>query len=145
MKQIILSIIFFCNFVLFLNAQNSFIKVLDISKTSESADQIIPYNGIFLISYQHINNSYTNLFSGVLEVDDKANVIRDKRIVDFSNNPKALVYDSIRERLYYTGEEYTLTNIPQSYRIYELDHNTLDSIRMIEVIDSNRIYPIIYQ
>ncbi len=141
----IILIIYFFSLAFTFQAQNSYIKILDISRTNESADQIIPYKGNFLISYQHINNSYTNLFSGVLEVDDKANVIRDKRFVDFSNNPKALVYDSIRERLYYTGEEYTLTNIPQSYRIYELDYNTLDSIRMIEVIDSNRIYPIIYQ
>lgn len=145
MKQIILSIIFFCNFVLLLNSQNSFIKVLDISNTDESAYQIEPYKGNFLVSYAHINNSYSNLYSGILELDDKANIIRDRRFIDFSNNHNAIVIDTLRSKLFYTGEEYTLTNIPQSYRIYELDYNTLDSMRMVEVIDSNRIYPIIYQ
>lgn len=142
--RIILIICFFSAAFTF-QAQNSYIKVLDISRTNESADQIIPYNGNFLVSYQHINNSYTNLFSGILEIDGNANIIRDKRFIDFSNNHNAIVIDTLRSKLFYTGEEYTLTNIPQSYRIYELDYNTLDSIRMIEVIDSNRIYPIIYQ
>jgi len=145
MKQIILSIIFFCNFVWFLNAQNSFIKVLDFSKTNEIAKQILPFGDNFLVSYQHINNSYNRIFSGIMEIDKNANVIRDKRLIDFSNNFDAIVLDTIQNRIFYTGEEYTLTNIPQSYRIYELDQHTLDSIRMIVVIDSNRRYPIIYQ
>ena len=141
----IMLIICFFSAAFITQAQNSYIKVLDISGTNEIAKQILPFGENFLVSYQHINNNYTRIFSGILEIDKNANFVRDKRFIDFSNNFNAIVIDSIRDKIFYTGEEYTLTNIPQSYRIYELDHNTLDSIRMIEVIDSNRIYPIIYQ
>ncbi|MBK9254800.1 MAG: T9SS type A sorting domain-containing protein [Saprospiraceae bacterium] len=128
-----------------LQSQDTFIKLLDISGTDEGAYQIVPYRGNFLVSYAHIDNSYTRLYSGILEMDKNANVIKDRRFVDFSNNRNAIVVDSVGNKLFYTGEEYTLTNIPQSFRIYELDPISLDSLSMVEVIDSNRIYPIIYQ
>lgn len=127
-------------------AQNTFIKLLKLDNGFQVGTQIEQFNSDLYVGYYHVDSIRRNFYSGILKMDINANILNNNKFWDFDNNSNSIVFDKKQTKLFLTGEAYGLTGIvPQSYRIYELDHNTLDSIRMVEVIDSNRIYPIIYQ
>jgi hypothetical protein len=127
------------------SSQATYIKILDINNTEERARQIEPYKGNFLISYDHIESARQHIFCGIIEIDNQADIIKDTRFIDFSNNLNSIVIDRDNKQIYYTGEPYKLNAPQQSYIVNVLDYRTLDSINRIEVIDSSRIYPIVYQ
>ncbi len=78
-------------------------------------------------------------------MDINATILNNNKFWDFDNNSNSIVFDKERKKLFLTGEGYGLTGIvPQSFRIYELDPYSLDSLKIVEAIDNSRIYPIIY-
>ena len=128
------------------NAQNSFIKLLKLDNGFQVGTQIEQFNNDLYIGYYHVDSIRRNFYSGILKMDINATILNNNKFWDFDNNSNSIVFDKERKKLFLTGEGYGLTGIvPQSFRIYELDPYSLDSLKIVEAIDNSRIYPIIYQ
>lgn len=124
MKTFYLFLIFVVNFSSGF-CQSRFAKIIDFENRPQGAKEIVKYKNNFFIHQTGIciddDGNLLEVCSGVILIDEEANILDSVLIRRFSTGNESLVIDSAHNQLYFVGEEDVKNDYANAFTVNQIN------------------------
>lgn len=138
---ILITLLVFCK--VFLNGQNTFVKIIDLDSLPQYAKQILKIENKYYLSV--FNSCGTYVCDGVIEISMDGEIIKETKINNLSNNFKSLTFDSANNIILYSGEIVKPEFPDDHFILFKIDKNNLNILDSVFIRDQNSSFVKMFQ